>query len=758
MDRKDDMNTGDPSYEEFTFPEAEPGADLSPEEGGTPDPYESNPLDRPPGETPSDGLGSHVGLEGTEEYQARWQDEEWLISKAKSIYTTSTDYLDANITNVWEKNLSHFLGQHAPGSAYGHKNYKRSRLFRPKTRAFVKQQEAAMAVAAFATRQFMDVEPEDIRSDAQRVSAQINKNALQYRLDRRMPWFLTVMGGWQDTKNYGVCISHQYWQYDEDEVLEMLDENGTMVFDEGGQPLGNPRTVVRADELACDLIAPENFRFDPSCDWRNPVKSSPYLVYMMPLYAGEALERMERIDTKTGHPQWKEYSLAEILATRRGNSFDQTRQAREGQERIDPTDNRSAEGEDTLVWAHMNVCKVDGEDIVFWTMGTDLLLTDPVPVTEAYPHLRPGERPFVVGYSSVEAHRNYPSSDVEQASGLQEEINLLTNNRIDNVRLVLNKRYFVRRGSQVDLEALMRNVSGGGVMMNDPEKDVVTVNTPDVTSSAYEEHNRLAVEMDELVGNFSQGSVQGNRNLNETVGGMDQISASASAVQDYSIRIFMETWMEPTLRQLLRLIQFYETDEVILTTAAVGSDLWQKAGQDKVTDDILRQDLTLRVNLGMGNTDPVRRVERLVYAIGQASRLPGMPERMKSARISDEIFGTLGYRDSSGFFMTDEEFQEMQSQAGDEPPPPEVQMKQMELDIRRADNEARNEREKMKLALTRELGYADLALKRELTLGQMFAKLGIDEMKVTAQRDQAALNAQTKSAEMNLKRATGEGI
>lgn len=748
-------NMGDDGavFDEFEFPtDSPPTKEQEPHDA----PYEQNPADQPPGETPTDGMGSHVGLESTEEYQERWEDEEYLLTKSRTIYTISTDYLNANVTNTWETNLSHFLSQHAPGSTYGQKSYKRSKIFRPKTRAFVKQQEAALAVAAFATKDYFDIQAEDKRSDQQKVSAQINKNALQYRLDRRMPWFLTTMGAWQDTKNYGVCISHQHWHYEEDEVLEMLDEEGMVVFDEQNRPMGHPKKVIRVDELACDLIAPENFRFDPSCDWRDPVKTSPYLVWMMPIYAGEALDRMSRIDSKTGKPEWKQYTLSEIIATKT-DAYDTVRQAREGQNRVDPADNRGGDHEETIVWAHMNICKIDGEDVMWWTMGTDLLLTDAVPVTEAYPHLRPGERPFTVGYSSVEAHRNYPSSDVEQSSGLQAEINDLTNSRMDNVKLVLNKRYFVRRGSQVDLDALMRNVSGGGVMMNDPEKDVVTVNTPDVTSSAYEEHNRLAVEMDELVGNFSQGSVQGNQNLNETVGGMDKISASASAVQDYSIRIFMETWMEPTLRQLLRLTQMYETDEVILTTSAVNSDLWQRFGTDQVTDSLLRQDLTLRVNLGMGNTDPVRRVERLVYAIGQASRLPGMPERMKSSKISDEIFATLGYEGSSGFFMTDDEFEEFMS-GQEQETPPDVQIKQMELEIRREDNQARNQRELMKLDQQWRATLAELALKRELTLAEMFAKLGIDEMKIGAQRDAAAINAAVKNAEMGLKRTTGEGI
>ena len=73
----------------------------------------------------------------------------------------------------------------------------------------------------------------------------------------------------------------------------------------------------------------------------------------------------------------------------------------------------------TTVWAHMNIMKVNGEDIVWWTLGTELVLTDPMKLTEAYPHLKEGQRPFTIGFSNIEAHKNYPASDNELAEGNQ---------------------------------------------------------------------------------------------------------------------------------------------------------------------------------------------------------------------------------------------------------------------------------------------------------------------------------------------------
>ena len=723
-------------------------------------PYEDNLRDRPPGiDPPIDSANSsHVGVtEDGDDPLALLTNEPMLLQRAEEIYRDSTDYMNANITTAWETNLAHFHNEHAPGTPYRDKGWKRSRLFRPKTRAITKSQEATLAAAAFATQEYLNVEAEDPLNEAQKVSAEINKNILQYRLDRKMPWFLTVQGAFQDTKNYGICLSYQYWDYQQDtQVTPAFDSFGVQISDpDTGELLGHESTVVRADKLCVDNIAPENFRFDPMSDWRDPINSSPYLIYLVPMYAGDVLNRMRQVGPD-GKPVWHKHNLSAVLAARR-EDFDRTRQAREGDSRIDPADEQHS-NEYTTVWAHMNIIRVAGDDYVYWTLGSQLILTLPKLLTEAYPHLDIGERPFVMGTTTVETHRVYPSGDHQQSAGLQQELNANANQRMDNVKLVLNKRYYIKRGSQVDLDALMRNVSGGGVMMNDPEKDVKTIETRDVTASSYQEQNLLNVEIDELRGNFSQGENQAKRNPGNTATGITEISGSANAVQDYSIRIFMETWMEPVLRQCIKLIQYYETDSVVLAIAANQSAAWQRYGADEITDELLRQDLTVRVNLGIGNTDPVRRVERLVYAVERTGGLPGMAERMKPTEIGNEIFGALGYKNSSRFFMTDDEMQQKMSEQGEQGPPPEIAIKMQELQIRQQDNEQRHQREMIKLQIERETQFAAVASKEKITLQQLYANLGVEEMKDATARDTAALRERNKITEMNLKRATGSGI
>jgi hypothetical protein len=131
----------------------------------------------------------------------------------------------------------------------------------------------------------------------------------------------------------------------------------------------------------------------------------------------------------------------------------------------------------------------------------------------------------------------------------------------------MNKRYFAKRSAMVDLRSLQRNVPSSVTMMNDPEGDVKVVETKDVTRSAYEEQDRLNLDFDDLAGSFSQASVQANRKLNETVGGMNILTKDASQLTAYQLRTLVETWVEPVLRQVVQLIQRYEDDPAVLSLA-----------------------------------------------------------------------------------------------------------------------------------------------------------------------------------------------
>src|SRR5512139_93608 len=573
------------------------------------------------------------------------------LTLAKNAYESSTSYVDANYRKKWDDSLRMFQSRHPSDSKYNTETYKhRSKLFRPKTRSFVRKQEAAVAAAFFSNQDVINTEAQNQDDPNQAASAALMKEILQYRLTKTIPWFKILCGGMQDASTVGVVCSYQYWKYSEKEgettYTPMLDDTGLPVIGADMQPImvESKSKVVVEDQPCIELIPVENIRFDPGADWTNPAKSSPYLIRMIPMYVTDLKSRMDDTD-KTGK-KWKKYTDGQIRSSSK-NENDQTRQTRE-QNKQDSTDTGNAPITDyEIVWVHENFVRVDGEEYVYDTLGTEFMLSDPVPLKERYFH---GERPIVIGSCMIETHKAMPDSPVMLAENLQREVNEIANQRIDNVKLVLNKRYIVKRGSQVDLKSIVRNVPGSITLANDPIGDVRHIDFPDVTGSSYQEQDRLNVDYDELTGNFSQGSVMTNRKMGETVGGMGMISQAANAVTEYTLRTFTESWVEPVLRQLVKLEQKYETDEVILAIAANKAQLLQKYGISQVTDSMLNNNLALNVNVGMGATDPVNKLNKFIGALGALANVAKMqlPD-IDMQQVSKEVFGLAGYRDGARF-------------------------------------------------------------------------------------------------------------
>jgi hypothetical protein len=334
-----------------------------------------------------------------------------------------------------------------------------------------------------------------------------------------------------------------------------------------------------------------------------------------------------------------------------------------------------------VVWVHRNIMEIDGQDWVFHTLGKEQLLDEPRPISEIWFH---GRRPYVIGFAVLETHRPYPSSPVALVKDIQGELNDNANQRSDNVKFAMNKRYFVKRTAQVDLRSLQRNVPSSTTLMNDIEKDVRVVETHDVTASAYQEQDRLNLDFDDLAGSFSQASIQANRKLNETVGGMNILTKDASQISGYQLRTFVETWVEPVLSQLVQLEQHYETDAVILGLAAEKARLFQKYGIDFVTDELLMQDLTVNVNVGVGATNPHDQLQNFLQGMEAVRALlaDGVLQKygLDVAEVIKEVFGKLGYKDGKRFFPDAEDpritamqqtLEELQ-QALDKKMPPEM--------------------------------------------------------------------------------------
>ncbi len=592
---------------------------------------------------------------------------DWL-GRASAAYQGSTSYMDTNYRKTWEDSIRAFYSQFPSDSKYNAPAYeKRSRLYRPKIRTIIRKNEAASAAAFFSNMDTVTVGAQDQSNKAQLVNAEIMKGLLQYRLTKSIPWFQTVQGGIQDAQTMGVVCAHIYWKYEEEETeapvrgpndeenpaqedlpvgaftLAGTAENENQIpIDAPVQPQAAQRKIL-VDKPAVDLVPIENIRIDPAALWTDPIHSSPYVIHLIPTYVMDAKAKM-----KSG--EW--FALSDGMLSRATSVQDSTRQARQ-KDRDDPT---NAAGRDVhdyeVVWVYRHIHRHKGQDIEFYTLSDMAMLTPPRPLSVSVLH---GKRPYEMGCCILETHRIMPSGVYPLGKGLQDEANEVVNQRLDNVKFALNKKWFAKRGRDVDIGGLVRNVPGGVVMMDDPEKDVREISWPDVTQSAYEEQNRINLDMDELLGNFNPaGLMAQGAHQNSPARNMSMLNQSTGTMTEYLIRTYVETFIQPVLRQIVLLEQFYETDEVLLTLVGNNAKLFDRFGLSEITDQLLRQELTLTVNVGMGATDPTTKLQKFLTAMGSYANLAkSPPPGVNLQEVGKEIFGHLGYSDGSRFFNSD---------------------------------------------------------------------------------------------------------
>lgn len=587
----------------------------------------------PPGLTQDDVAGGRTQSAQAQDWAESSQpegddyeeDEPDFEKLMKDAFRTATGFFDENYRSNLEDALRAFNNQHPSNSKYNTDTFrKRSHRYRPKTRTVMRKNEAALCAALFSNMDLIETEAANPSDKEEVVSAAVMKALLQERLTVSMPWFLFAIGSMQDAQNQGIVICHSYWKY---EAYSTPDGDYKM----------------RHDKPCQDLIPMENFLFDPNADWTDVVNSSPYLIQKIPMYIGEVKRRMRAPDPKG--QTWIEYEDKEIFSVKTSGE-ESTRALRAGLSE-DPASHEREPNEYGIVWVHRHIHRIDGVDYDWYSIESRLILSEPEPLET---NVWFGERPYVIGCCILETHKAVPASLPTLTRSLQDEANDIDNQLSDNMKFILNKRWLVRRGANVDLTGLIRNVPGGASLVNDVEKDIKEITWPDVPASAYEQTNRNNADFDDLAGNFNPMAIGQTRSPRESFRTVNAVQSPAMMMTEYSLMTLVMTFLLPALRQLVLLEQYYETDEVMLAIAGTKAQVMKKFGVDQVTDSVLERRMSVNINLGMGATDPSMKLQRFQGAVTTMANLSKQPPAgVDLKEVWKELLALSGYRDAVRF-------------------------------------------------------------------------------------------------------------
>ena len=637
---------------------------------------------------------------------------DWL-AQTRDAYEAASAFMDANYRADLDYSIRAFRQEHASGSKYLSDEYKaRSRLVSPKTRSVIRKTEAAGAVALFSNMDIVNLEPGNPDDAMSVASTAAMKAILEYRLGKTIPTFQICMGGIQDAQTQGAVVSYQYWEYQS--------KNGKKV----------------KDKPCIELRPMENIRLDGGASWLDPVGTTPYLCDIIPMYVCDVRAMMASRDDKTGQPKWKKYDDADIMQAL-PDKMDTTRKARFGNQQ-DPHLEKTGIKSFDVVWVMRWFMRdAIADDYCYYTLGTHALLTDPRPIDETYFH---GVRPYAMGYAILETHKVMKTSVPTLVKPIQLESTDLRNQRLDNVKFVLNKRWLVARGRQVDVQSLVRNVPGGVTLVTDPKNDIQESNWPDVTSSSFVEHDRLNAEFDDLAGNFSPSTRVANNAVNDTLGGSKLASQSAGIMTDYMLRTIVETWWETVLRQITQLESAYETDQVVLGVCAQKARLFPKYGLSQITDEMLAQEMHLTVNVGFGSSDPTMQLQKFIAVTREAiSMVTSAPPGFNASEAIKEMYSKCGYRDGARFFSEQQDPRLAKAMHMIQQLTGVVKGKQLEL-------QAKGQIEQMRIESNERIKQWELGVDVKRIGGDLqlrAAENGIEQARLGLERVLAQLEAQT---------------
>jgi hypothetical protein len=540
---------------------------------------------------------------------------------------------------AWSDALKAYHNEHFSGSKYNKTEYRnRSKLFVPKTRSAIRKDMAAVSASLFGSIDAVNCSAGNEADPKQRAGAAVMQELVNYRTDRTsgkasMPWFLIAMGARQDATLTGICLSKQYWK------LELKQSNG--------------RWRPEIDRPDIHLFAPENYTMDPAADWLNPAQSAAFLILKYPM-------RINEIEQKQKHPipqlRWKRVSQDVLDTSIETAKYDQAAIRRARESGLDRFDETQTGYKFKVIWVFENFVRMDGEDWHFWSVSDKAFLTDPRPVGEVYPE-QFGERPVVKGYGAIDAHRIFPMAPADSWRPLQTEINDIRNLALDATKQNVMPITKIVRGRQIDVDQVKRRSHGSSIIVNNKD-DVTWEQPPQLPNSVVEMNRELELEFDDLAGQFNGGTTENNNALSRTLGGLKLVAGSANAVQEFDIRVWITTWGDPVLAQLVRLEQHYESDPIVLGLCGERAQLFQKYGIDRIDDDLLEQEVTIRVSIGLGAGDPQARLAKFSAATQIAAPLLAQSKEFQNGEwqidpeaVMQEVYGAAGYRDGGMRFI-----------------------------------------------------------------------------------------------------------
>jgi hypothetical protein len=402
----------------------------------------------------------------------------------------------------------------------------RSNLFIPKTFEVIETVTPKIVSAIFSNRPYVTTVA--LGSSRWNVPREIRagkmNNLLDYQFQQKIHIVPIGIDLIKTALIYGTCITKETWKFRKKQVVDRRPV--TML----GIPIPNQFKDVLVERVVDDdprveLVPLLDFFFDPAA---HTIEGSRYCIhrYWEDLHElkvkakeGAGYKNIDKLaDTEDPHAHETTSDMLDSIGMSTGTN------RRKGIEILE-------------YWTDDWVVRVANQSVVIYNQETPFYHRS---------------KPFSRTVDASVPGEFYGIGEIEPIIGLQEELNVTRNQRIDNVALVMNKMYKVMRGANIDPKQLISRPAG--FIEVDTMDDVEEMKFDDVTSSSYNEEGVIKDDIDKTLG-VSDSARGSDPKRRETATTMSILANAASERFRLKVLMIEKTGIEEMTRHIIRMNQ-----------------------------------------------------------------------------------------------------------------------------------------------------------------------------------------------------------
>ena len=309
--------------------------------------------------------------------------------------------------------------------------------------------------------------------------------------------------------------------------------------------------------------------------------------------------------------------------------------------------------------------RLEGDWYVSTTYNDNLLLRERILLNDGLPFVAGKTVPNIMGIDDAEVGV-YSDSVLAPIYDLQLELNVRVNQEIDAISEVLNPSYMAERNSGIN-EVDMRKGPSRVVYVQDTAK-IVPIPAPNLTALTMNEE-RIRTDIEEITGVQMLGSADTSSIVNrQTAEGMNILSGEKSLRTDAYIRTFNESFVEPLIEKIAKLIWKYSD----IPAYFVGVDR--------------SRDFAFAVNFaaGLGSTSKQTQLNGLNEAF---QKFMALEDRQRAEQTVMDSLPLMGIRNTAEYYEPKTKKEKREEKAQEEEQQQAMQEEQMKLEKRKVEAE-----------------------------------------------------------------------